>query len=153
MKRWDVDDDGVDVGFGAEDGVSPLVLDDTKPIKKDMVVNPSPPSSSIHRISIIHKLGLCPLQEASCIIVVSSNHRTASINAVEVIIDKLKARVPIWKNERYVRCIDGKGGGDGNDKEVISVQETESTRNDDTVRRSRERSVWKSNREWVVGGG
>lgn len=55
----------------------------------------------ISRIAIVHKLGDCPVGEASVIIVASSPHRRASLDAVSFLIDALKARVPIWKREIY----------------------------------------------------
>ncbi len=39
--------------------------------------------------------------EASVIIAVSSKHRRESIEAMHLIIDTLKADVPIWKKEVY----------------------------------------------------
>ena len=52
-------------------------------------------------IAIAHRIGVCPVGEASVIIVISSVHRRPSLDAVSWAIDQLKARVPIWKKERY----------------------------------------------------
>lgn len=51
--------------------------------------------------SIVHRLGVVPLAEASVAIVVSSPHRAAAFEAGEWLIDELKRDVPIWKQERY----------------------------------------------------
>ncbi len=48
-------------------------------------------------IAIQHKLGPCPVLETSVAIVVSSAHRTDSLEAVHFAIDELKRMVPIWK--------------------------------------------------------
>jgi len=56
---------------------------------------------NVGRIAIVHKLGDCPVRDASVIIVVSSPHRRASLDAVSFLIDELKATVPIWKREVY----------------------------------------------------
>ncbi|KAB0389474.1 hypothetical protein E2I00_004459 [Balaenoptera physalus] len=52
-------------------------------------------------ITVFHPLGLVPVSEASFIIVVSSAHRAASLEAVSYGINTLKAKVPIWKKEIY----------------------------------------------------
>jgi molybdopterin synthase catalytic subunit len=50
---------------------------------------------------IIHRLGTVPLGEASVAIVVASSHRRAAFEAGEWLIDTLKQRVPIWKQEHW----------------------------------------------------
>lgn len=55
----------------------------------------------IVNIAIYHRLGLVEIREASVVIAVSSPHRKTSLGAVEVAIDELKKRVPIWKKEIY----------------------------------------------------
>ena len=52
-------------------------------------------------IAVFYPLGLVPVSEASFIIVVSSAHRVASLEAVSYGINTLKAKVPIWKKEIY----------------------------------------------------
>jgi molybdopterin synthase catalytic subunit len=51
--------------------------------------------------SIVHRLGTVPLGEASVAIVVASPHRKAAFEAGEWLIDTLKDRVPIWKQELW----------------------------------------------------
>ncbi|XP_021556320.1 molybdopterin synthase catalytic subunit [Neomonachus schauinslandi] len=55
----------------------------------------------VKHIAVFHRLGLVPVSEASIIIAVSSAHRAASLQAVSYAIDTLKAKVPIWKKEKY----------------------------------------------------
>lgn len=50
---------------------------------------------------IVHRLGTVPLGEASVAIVVASPHRRAAFAAGEWLIDTLKERVPIWKQEHW----------------------------------------------------
>ena len=50
---------------------------------------------------IVHRLGTVPLGEASVAIVVASAHRRAAFAAGEWLIDTLKVRVPIWKEEHW----------------------------------------------------
>jgi molybdopterin synthase catalytic subunit len=51
--------------------------------------------------AIVHRLGVVPLAEASVAIVVSSPHRVDAFEAGRWLIDTLKEKVPIWKQERY----------------------------------------------------
>ncbi|XP_037806304.1 molybdopterin synthase catalytic subunit-like [Lucilia sericata] len=55
----------------------------------------------IVNIAICHRLGLVKVREVSVVIAISSPHRKTSLDAVEVAIDELKKRVPIWKKELY----------------------------------------------------
>jgi len=50
---------------------------------------------------IVHRLGCVPLGEASVAIVTASAHRKAAFAAGEWLIDTLKERVPIWKQEHW----------------------------------------------------
>jgi len=50
---------------------------------------------------IAHRLGTVPLGEASVAIVVASPHRREAFAAGEWLIDTLKQRVPIWKQEQW----------------------------------------------------
>lgn len=50
---------------------------------------------------IVHRLGLVPLAEASVAIAVSSAHRGEAFEAGKWLIDTLKERVPIWKQEHW----------------------------------------------------
>jgi molybdopterin synthase catalytic subunit len=50
---------------------------------------------------IVHRLGLVPLGEASVAIVTASAHRTDAFVAGQWLIDTLKERVPIWKQEHW----------------------------------------------------
>jgi molybdopterin synthase catalytic subunit len=51
--------------------------------------------------SIVHRLGLVPLGEASVAVAVASAHRREAFEAGQWLIDTLKERVPIWKQEHW----------------------------------------------------
>ncbi|KAJ5668349.1 Molybdopterin synthase catalytic subunit [Penicillium maclennaniae] len=53
-------------------------------------------------VSIAHRLGVVPIQEASIAIAVSSGHRAAAWRAGEEILEACKERVEIWKREEFV---------------------------------------------------
>ena len=50
---------------------------------------------------IVHRLGLVPLGEASVAVGVAAAHRTEAFEAGQWLIDTLKQRVPIWKQEHW----------------------------------------------------
>jgi molybdopterin synthase catalytic subunit len=53
------------------------------------------------RLVIIHRIGEVPIGEASVVVGCSSGHRRETFQALQWIMDTLKQRVPIWKQERY----------------------------------------------------
>ncbi len=56
---------------------------------------------SINKISIVHRIGVVPVMEASVAIAVSAAHRKEAFEACRYAIDELKKRVPIWKKEIF----------------------------------------------------
>jgi molybdopterin synthase catalytic subunit len=54
------------------------------------------------RVVIIHRSGRLAVGEASVVIGVSSGHRDEAYQASRYIIEQLKVRSPIWKQEHYV---------------------------------------------------
>tara|TARA_B110000208_G_scaffold184859_1_gene239201 strand:- start:1015 stop:1593 length:579 start_codon:yes stop_codon:yes gene_type:complete len=55
----------------------------------------------IVRVGMAHRLGCCPVTEASVHIAISSPHRVSALEAARFAIDTLKGRVPVWKREVY----------------------------------------------------
>ncbi|KAL5005251.1 hypothetical protein ScPMuIL_018707 [Solemya velum] len=55
----------------------------------------------VENISVVHRVGVVPVCEASIVIALSSPHRKEAMEAVQFAIDTLKATVPIWKKELY----------------------------------------------------
>lgn len=53
-------------------------------------------------ISIMHRVGELKVGETSVAIGVSSMHREEAFKVSKYIIDELKKRVPIWKEEHYI---------------------------------------------------
>lgn len=63
------------------------------------------------RIAVLHRVGELTVGEISVAIAVSSPHREAAFDAARYIIEQIKQRLPVWKQERYVagdaRWLDG----------------------------------------------
>ncbi|MCS7081731.1 MAG: molybdenum cofactor biosynthesis protein MoaE [Bacteroidetes bacterium] len=54
----------------------------------------------ICRVAVAHRLGLVPAGEPSVAVVVSAPHRDGAFSACRYVIEALKVRAPIWKQER-----------------------------------------------------
>ncbi|OYP35250.1 molybdenum cofactor biosynthesis protein MoaE [Rhodopirellula sp. MGV] len=56
---------------------------------------------NLFNVVIVHRLGNVPIGEASVLVGCSSAHRRETFAALPMIMDQLKADVPIWKRETY----------------------------------------------------
>ncbi|MDP7005213.1 MAG: molybdenum cofactor biosynthesis protein MoaE [Phycisphaerales bacterium] len=55
----------------------------------------------IRYVRVTHSIGKVAINEASVVIAVSSNHRDTAFSACRFMIDLLKQRIPIWKQEKW----------------------------------------------------
>ena len=53
----------------------------------------------LHRVAVEHSIGRLRVGDASVVIAVSAEHRAEAIEACRYVIDGLKERAPIWKQE------------------------------------------------------
>ena len=64
-----------------------------------------------HRIAVLHRVGELGIGDVSVAIAVSSPHREPAFDAARYIIEQIKQRLPVWKQEHYVagdaRWLDG----------------------------------------------
>ena len=58
-------------------------------------------------ISMVHRLGVCPIREESILIAVSAPHRQAAWWAGEEALEECKEKVEVWKMESF----EGEQGG------------------------------------------
>jgi molybdopterin synthase catalytic subunit/molybdopterin converting factor small subunit len=52
-------------------------------------------------VSVVHRVGVVPIGEAAVAIVTAAPHRGAAYEANRYVIEAIKARLPIWKRERF----------------------------------------------------
>lgn len=52
-------------------------------------------------VAIVHRHGLVPIGEAAVTIVTAAKHRGEAYEANRFVIEAIKARLPIWKRERF----------------------------------------------------
>lgn len=53
------------------------------------------------RVAVVHRVGELSVGEVSVAIAVSSAHRAQAFDACRYIIEEIKKRLPVWKQERY----------------------------------------------------
>lgn len=53
------------------------------------------------RVAIVHRSGRLVVGEASLVIAVGSPHREAAFEASRYVLEQLKTRSPVWKQEHY----------------------------------------------------
>ena len=53
------------------------------------------------RFAVQHRIGLVPVGEASIAVAVAVPHRAEAFAACQWIVDESKARLPVWKKERF----------------------------------------------------
>lgn len=58
--------------------------------------------NGVRRVVISHRIGECPVKDASVFIAVAAEHRQSALEGTAFAINTLKERVPIWKKEFYV---------------------------------------------------
>jgi molybdopterin synthase catalytic subunit len=52
-------------------------------------------------VAVVHRVGVVPLGEAAVAIVTAAPHRSDAYDANRFVIEAIKARLPIWKRERF----------------------------------------------------
>jgi molybdopterin synthase catalytic subunit len=53
------------------------------------------------RVAVVHRVGELEVGDVSVAIAVSSAHRAEAYDASRYVIEEIKKRLPVWKNERY----------------------------------------------------
>jgi len=53
------------------------------------------------RVAVVHRIGMLQIGEPSVAIAVSSPHRAEAYDASRYVIEEIKKRLPVWKNEHY----------------------------------------------------
>jgi molybdopterin synthase catalytic subunit len=55
----------------------------------------------VHAIAAVHRVGDLEIGDLAVVVAVSASHRGTAFDACRVLIDDLKATVPIWKHQRF----------------------------------------------------
>jgi len=54
------------------------------------------------RVAAVHRLGALDVGDVSVAVAVSAPHRAEAFDAARYVIEQVKARLPVWKRERYL---------------------------------------------------
>lgn len=89
-RRWTGDEETTALDYHAYPEMAQLSLSDLAAAAL---------AESAHRVVLLHRLGVVPLEEASVVVGVASAHRDLAFQQCRRLIDRLKAETPIWKRD------------------------------------------------------
>ena len=55
----------------------------------------------VHGIAAVHRVGTLAIGDVAVVVATTSAHRGTAFDASRLLIDTLKAEVPIWKHQRF----------------------------------------------------
>lgn len=55
----------------------------------------------VHAIAAVHRVGPLAIGDAAVVVATAASHRGQAFDASRMLIDELKARVPIWKHQTF----------------------------------------------------
>lgn len=55
----------------------------------------------IYGVAVSHRVGVLEVGDAALVAAVSAAHRGEAFAAIERLVDEVKARLPVWKHQRY----------------------------------------------------
>jgi len=55
----------------------------------------------VHGVAAVHRVGSLAIGDVAVVVATTSAHRGTSFDASRLLIDTLKAEVPIWKHQRF----------------------------------------------------
>ncbi len=55
----------------------------------------------VHAVGIKHRVGHLHVGDVAMVAVVAASHRKQAFGAVSDLVDEVKARLPVWKNQHY----------------------------------------------------
>lgn len=55
----------------------------------------------IEKVAVAHRFGQIPIGETAFAVAVSAAHRKAAFDACAAIVDEVKAKLPIWKYQKF----------------------------------------------------
>jgi molybdopterin synthase catalytic subunit len=58
--------------------------------------------AGVSKVAAVHRIGELNIGEASVAIAASAPHRAAAFEACRYVIEEIKKRLPVWKQERYL---------------------------------------------------
>ena len=90
------------IGCVRDDGIDELDIEAFVPVaKKDLadIAAEAIEQFGVNSVDIVHRYGRLALGEMIVVIIVGAGHRHEAYDASRYVIERLKERVPIWKQE------------------------------------------------------
>jgi molybdopterin synthase catalytic subunit len=66
------------------------------------IVSEAAGMDGVARVAAVHRIGELAIGEVSVAIAASAPHRAAAFAATRYVIEQIKERLPVWKQERYL---------------------------------------------------
>ena len=54
------------------------------------------------KVAVAHRYGEIPIGETAFAVVVSAHHRQSAFEAASMLVDEIKAKLPIWKHQVFI---------------------------------------------------
>jgi len=77
--------------------IHPTAPDQIKVIAQSVV-----DSCDIVKAAVVHRYGAIPIGETAFAVAVSAHHRQSAFDACSALVDEIKAKLPIWKYQRFM---------------------------------------------------
>lgn len=90
------DHDGGKGVLGLDYSAHPSALDALREVCREVA-----DAHEVHGVAAVHRVGSLDIGDIAVVVATTSAHRGTSFDASRALIDTLKARVPIWKHQRF----------------------------------------------------
>jgi molybdopterin synthase catalytic subunit len=70
-------------------------------VMSDVVTEVAEQSSGLRAIAATHRVGVLHIGEAALVAAVAADHRQAAFAACALLVDTVKARLPVWKHQFF----------------------------------------------------
>ena len=55
----------------------------------------------VHALAVVHRVGPLKIGDAALVAVVAASHRQEAFQCVAALVDEIKARLPVWKLQKF----------------------------------------------------
>ena len=90
------DHDGGQGVTGLDYSAHPSALDKLREVCERVAA-----AHEVHGVAAVHRVGTLAIGDIAVVVATTSAHRGTSFDASRLLIDTLKAEVPIWKHQRF----------------------------------------------------
>ena len=77
--------------------IHPTTHDQIKSIAQSVIAD-----RDVVKVAVTHRYGEIPIGETAFAVVVSAHHRQSAFEAASMLVDEIKAKLPIWKHQVFI---------------------------------------------------